>query len=473
MGQITLFPDQQSVLPELRAALRQHSSVILRAPCRFGKTVVASYIAQGVVGAGKRIVFAAHRRELIRQTSNTFTKFGIDHGYVMGGYDYQNEKFAQVAVADSLAMRKELLSSDFIVIDETHLWANGERAAMINEARERGSKLILLSATPVTGSGRPLSNIADAMVYGPKERDLIASGRLARYRVIAPFRPDLSGVSISGSDFNKKEIDAIMSDRFVIKEAARNWLKFANGLRTVGFAPSRRRGKEYAAEFNAAGIPAAFVDGETPDAERIRIIMEFALGTIKVLFNCRLFCEGFDLSSQVGFDVPVECVILASPTKSLPNAIQEMMRCMTAQSGIAIILDMAGITINHDGTLNHGFPDDDREWSLEGSVAIKKSQRITPTCTCGDCFSVFRYAPRCPYCSSEREISGRSLPEVALEMEALDPDKIREREAQVKKNARMEVGMAKTLIDLKRIADRRGYNKGWVRHWAKIKGIRV
>jgi DNA repair protein RadD len=150
-----------------------------------------------------------------------------------------------------------------------------------------------------------------------------------------------------------------------------------------------------------------------------------------------------------------------------------MMRCMRSQDGFARIVDMAGIMVNSDGTLNMGFPDDDREWSLEGSVAIKKSQRITPTCTCGDCFAVFRYAPRCPYCSSEREISGRSLPEVALEMEALDPDKIREREEIERKAARIKQGRAKTIDDLKQIAREKGYKMAWVIKMAKIKGIRV
>ncbi len=59
---ITLHSDQQEVLPKLRAALKVHQSVILRAPCRFGKTVVAAYMAQGIVNAGQSVIFGVHRR---------------------------------------------------------------------------------------------------------------------------------------------------------------------------------------------------------------------------------------------------------------------------------------------------------------------------------------------------------------------------------------------------------------------------
>jgi DNA repair protein RadD len=469
---IQLHKDQLEVLPKLRSALKTHQSVILRAPCRFGKTVVAAYMADGIIKSGQRVVFGVHRRELARQASNTFKQFGIPHTFLMGGMDYDPHAPAVIATADSLALHPEAVKGQWFIPDEAHLWAKGSRAATIDAFRERGARCILLTATPALSNGHSLRRIADVIVHGPKERDLIAAGRLAQYLPIAPVRPDLSQVPLSGSEFNKRAVDALMGGSAVVKEAARYWKQFAPDKRTLSFAPSRKRGREYALDFNAAGIPSEFIDGETPDDQRINIINAFADGRLINLFNCQLAQEGWDLSSQVGRNVPIQAVGLYSPTRSLPKAIQMMMRPMTSQDGTAIILDHAGIMVNHDGTLNHGFPDDDREWSLDGSVAFKKSERLIPTCTCGNCFAVFRYQSKCPYCNYERDIEGRSLEEVALEMEAIDPEKIRAEQERQRKQERQKEGMAKSLTDLAKLAKTRGYKAGWVAARLKSRGVK-
>lgn len=468
---IQLYDDQMAVIADLRKALRTHQSVILRASCRFGKTVVAAYMAQGIVNAGQSVIFGVHRRELARQVSNTFAKFDIAHSYIMGGEETK-ETLAYVATAGALMRRPEFLRVNWFIVDEGHLWSNGEMAKLIDTAKEYGAKIIILTATPARGDGKPLKRIADAIVHGPTERSLIEAGRLAKYLPVAPVRPDLSRLSLVGGEYSKKEIDAMMDGRFVVKDAIKYWRQFADGLRTIGFAPSRKRGAEYAEEFTNAGIPARFIDGETKDSERHQAINDFADGKIQVLFNCQLAREGWDLSSQVGRDVPIQAVLLMNPSKSLPMAIQMLMRPMTSQDGRAVILDMAGIMVNHDGTLNHGFPDTEREWSLDGSVAFKKSERVIPTCTCGECFGVFRYRASCPYCGSVRSVDGRSLPEIALEMEAIDPEVIRAKEEADRKAARMKQGRAQTIEDLKAIATEKGYKTGWVWRMAKLKGIK-
>ena len=470
---ITLHPDQQEVLPKLRSAFKEHQSVILRAPCRFGKSVVAAYLARAMIDAGQSVLFGVHRQQLAHQQSNTFSRFGIHHSVIMSGSNDPIHPMANVAVADSIATRRQLLNGAWFMPDEGHLWVNGERAEMIDEFRRNGGRVLILTATPATGSGKPMSRIASHIVHGPKEKDLIAAGRLAQYLPIAPVRPDLTNIPISGSEFNKAAIDAIMSERYVVKEAVRYWKKFADGKRTISFATSRKRGAEYAAEFNDAGIPSVFMDGETPQDQRMNMIEAFADGHIKNLWNVGLFAEGFDMSAQVGRDVPIQAVGMYSPTRSLPKAIQMMMRPMTSQDGTAIILDHAGIMVKHDGTLNHGFPCDEREWSLEGSVAFKKSERVIPTCTCGECFGVFRYRSSCPYCHATRDIEGRSLPEIALEMEAIDPELIRQREEAERKSQRRKQGMAQTLESMADIAASKGYAVGWLMKVCPTKGIRV
>lgn len=468
---IQLHPDQEAVLPPLRSALKTNNSVILRAPCRFGKTVVAAYLIQKISESGQRTIFGVHRRELARQASNTLSKFNIPHSFIMGGENYDPSKLTHVATAGSLIRNPELVFGKWAVFDEAHLWSSGKMAQIINDLRANGARIILLTATPSRGDGKTLSNIADAMVMGPRERDLINAGRLASYIPIAPVRPNLSGVPTVAGEYSKKAIDAIVSERFVVSEAVRYWKKFADGLRTISFSPSRKRGAEYAVEFSRSNIPSEFIDGDTPDDQRINIINAFADGKIKNLFNCQIAQEGWDLSAQVGRDVPIQAVGLYTMTKSLPKAVQMMMRPMTSQDGRAVILDHGSIMVHHDGRINHGFPDDDREWSLETSVAVRKSEAVIPTSTCGRCFAVFRYKPACPYCGFEKDREGRFLEEVAMEMAAIDPEKIRAEDEKIRKNKRRAEGMAKTIPELAAIAKERGLKAGWVAHKLKSRGV--
>lgn len=70
-------------------------------------------------------------------------------------------------------------------------------------------------------------------------------------------------------------------------------------------------------------------------------------------------------------------------------------------------------------------------------------------------------------------MKGRSLPEIALEMEAIDPEVIRAREEIERKAARRKQGMAQTLESMADIAASKGYAVGWLMKVCPTKGIRV
>lgn len=472
---IVLRPDQMRAVEELRAELRNHQSVLLQAACGFGKTVVSAFMAQGAHRKKRRVIFAVHRRELARQTAKTFDQFGIDYGYIMAGMPANPFAMVQIASRDTLRNRPGMLGCDLFIPDEAHLWSAGSGAELIEAVIEKGSHVVPLTATPARGDGKPMSRIAHKIVAGPTVKSLIASGNLAAYKAYAPARPDLSKLHTRAGEYVNSEVDELMGRPAVVADAVKYYRAYADGLRMIGFAPSRARGNEYAAQFRAAGVSAEFIDGETPDQDRRNVIAGFADGRIAVLFNCALFREGFDLSAQVGRNVPIQAVGLYNPTQSLPLAIQMMMRPMRPQDGQAIILDHACVMINRDGSINHGFPDDDREWTLDGTVKSSGGGEATiPTVTCDMCFGVFRPSPTCPYCGAERATYGREIEEFEAVMAEMDPEKIRleaDLERKRKEFARREEGMARTVEDLARIAKARNYKAGWVKMKAEAKGI--
>lgn len=461
---ITLRTDQVEAVDNLRAALRTHQSALLQAGCGFGKTIVAAYMGSQAASRNKRVIFAVHRRELARQTALTFERFGIPVGYIMAGMPPNPLARVQVASADTLRTRWHLLGCDLFIPDEAHLWMGETRLAIIREVRRRGAHIVPLTATPRRGNGEGLRDIADVIVPGPSVATLIARGALARYRHVAPEIPDLTGLHTRQGDYLPSELEDRFSKPAVYGNAATAYRQFAAGKRMIGYCYSRKHGAEMTRAFNDAGVPAAFVDGETPDVERRRVIGDFADGRVSALFNVALFREGFDLSAQVGREVPIQAVGLYAPTQSLPLAIQMMMRPMRPQPEPAVLLDHAAIW------MAHGWPDDEREWTLDGRVkGSKPGEAAIPIVRCGECCATFRPAAMCPYCGAPRVVKGREVDQVEAKMLETDIESLREHQVFI--GRKIEERGCKTLQDWERLAVKRGYRLGWARHrWAAQMG---
>lgn len=466
---IVLRGDQLAVVDETREALRQYQSVLIRAPCRFGKTVVAAFMAKSASDKRNRVIFACHRDSILRQISATFDRFAIKHGFIAAGRPANPFAFAQVASADTLRNRLSMLDDcALLVVDEGHLWHSRTRKLIIDAAKAAGAKIVILTATPIRLDGKPLSDIADHMVLGPTEAELIERGSLAHYRVFAPVSADLSGLPSRMGDYVVAEVADRLDKPSIVGDAPETWKKYAAGLRTVVYAINRTHGKHVLEAYLAAGVRASYIDGETPKAEQTRIAHALADGDIDILVSVELLTTGYDLGSLVGRDVTIQCVQLLRPTKSLQLAIQMMMRCMTAWDGVSVILDHVNMILNRDGTVNHGFPDDDRQWSLEGTASGKiAGVPDFNTWMCEKCLaSVKSSKPVCPYCSKPHEVKTREIP-----VEEGELQEIKRQQAIQKSARRQEVGRTKTVDGLADIAMDRGYKIGWIIQQAKAKGI--
>lgn len=461
---IQLRDYQAKAIADMRAALREHDSILFRGPTGCGKTVIASYMAQQSAARNRKVIFGVHRIELATQTAKTFDQFGIKYGFIAAGFGYNPFAMVQIASADTLRNRPELIKGcRLFVPDEAHLWASKTRAGLILSAREEEAKVVGLSATPQRLDGKPLS-MFDVIVEGPSEADLIASGNLSEYRAFAPSRPDLSGLHTRAGDYVVGELEERFDKPAIHGDAIESWRKYAAGKRTMVFAISRQHGQHVTDAYNQAGIPAVYIDGTTPHGERRDRIERFADGRALILVSIALCIEGFDLSAQVGRDVPVESVQLLNPTKSLPRARQMMGRALRPKPEPAIILDHVGIIMNADGTVNHGFPDDEREWSLAGREA--RAHDGVPSfeiSNCANCFGAYKASlPRCPHCSSDRVVKPRLIEEREGELEEI-------RRAEQK---RQETRKARDLDSIARLAVERGHKPGWVAQRLKHIGAR-
>lgn len=457
---ITLREDQEDVRAKLRMALRSSASVLVFAPTGFGKTVLASALIKMIFEAGKRVIFCVHRVDLIVQTAKTFEKFGIPFSYIAAGHHYNPYHRVYIASIATLKNRLGKIPADYVLVDEAHLSAASGWASVALHYKETGARLIGLTGSPERLDGKPLGDVWDTMVMGPSVRWLIDQGHLSRYRAFAPAGIiDLSGIHTRNREYVTSEIDDLMSGKAVIANVVKHWKSRANGMRTIGFTPSVARAEQYAAQFREAGIMAVALDGETPQADRRAAFIGFADRDIQIIFNCALFCEGFDLSAQVDRPATVECVLDCAPTQSLARHLQKHGRGLR-QDGTGVphvLLDMVG------GFGRLGFPDDEREWSLEGRKQARRSGSLV---SCPKCFGDHDPAPFCPYCQFEYPKpdkatggEGRLLGEVDGELEEVDVEKVR-------RQRQREQQKAETLDDLISLATARGYKspQKWAAH---------
>lgn len=457
-----LFEDQAEFVHKLRCSVAQGVKAVLGvASPAFGKTVVAGYITQESQAkkAGTSVWFLVHRKNLLRQTDKSFWQAKIEHGLITSGRR-QSSLPVQIGTIGTVYSRyKRLTPPRIMFIDEAHLAHGNMFATVINWAKDNGTLVIGLTGTPKRLDGKPLGDLFDEMIEAKSTRWLIDQGRLSDYvAYTTPISPDLSDVKKLGGDYNKGQLAGAMSKPSIVGNAVSHYKKYANGLRTVCYCVNVKHSKQTAQAFNDAGVPAVHVDGTSTEGDIKEACEGLASGKYKVLCNCELVIEGFDLSAQVGRDCTLECCILLRPTQSVARYLQMVFRAMRKKPNPAVILDHAGCIVKH------GLPCEKREWSLDGDEPKKRKAKDDEpdvnVSQCNSCYAVFKSGvDACPMCGAEVERKERKLNEVEGELEQVDMEAVRAE----RKRQRQEQGQANGLRDLIALGKRRGMKNasGW------------
>lgn len=466
--QIQLREDQADLVARTRAALKTHRRVLLQSPTGSGKTVMASYIAGQTAARGADTWFICHRVELLDGTSKTFAKFGIAHGFIAAGVPMNTRMPVQVCSIDTLKGRLGKLRAPRIaILDECHHGGAAGWSAVIKWLTDNGTLVIGLSATPWRLDGSGLDDQFDVLIPGPTPAWLMQQGYLSDYRIWVPNGGmDVTGVGKRMGDFIASEVEAKQDKPKLLGDIIAHWRKHAAGELSVGFAPSLKFSQYMAEQFNLAGIPSAHLDGNTDKAERRRVIQAYANREILVLWNKGLFAEGFDIAAVAQRDVTIKAVIDAAPSASLSQVMQRWGRALRP-GDTAKLLDHAG------NSNRHGFPDDEREWTLEGRAKGKKAANDNappPPVTCEGCFQQIRrpLPPCCPGCGKRLQAEHKPLEVADGELqEATEADKKATRARLIAEQA-----ACKDLGALADLGRKRGYKNPLV--WAgKVMGGRM
>jgi len=455
----SLRPYQAECIRDMRDALRRVQSILLRLPTGGGKTAIAAYMAGSAARRSNRVVFGVHRRELIRQTAETFDKVGIPYGIIAAGMTGDARQPVQIASIPTLKGRLDWYPAPTLYVpDEAHHCSAATWSAVLNHYRDHGTRIVGLSATPERLDGTGLGGWFDEMVHGPETAWLIENGYLAPYRLFAPASPDLSGIKKTAGDFNRHALEERMSGTKIIGDAVSHYRQYAEGRRAMAFCVSIKHSLSVVEQFCAAGYRAAHIDGSSNN--RDALIEAFRKGEIQILSSVDLVSEGFDLPA-------LECAILLRPTCSLGLYLQQVGRALRIFPGKqeAIILDHAGnsLPINAGGR-GHGLPDDIREWTLQGRKKKKREAKeddgdTVQTRQCPVCFRVHSPAPHCPNCGHEYKSEGRKVENIDGKLQEV------QRKSQIRERTIEQAG-ARTHEELVRIGKARGMKNphAWATH---------
>ncbi len=312
--------------------------------------------------------------------------------------------------------------------------------------------LLGLSATPERLDGKGLGvecgGVYETLVLGPSVRSLIEQGYLSQPRVFAPpidFNSD-SLKTIAG-DYDVKQMAEMLDRPQIIGDAVKHYAKICPNMPAIAFCATIEHAQHTAEQFCQAGFKFKSIDGTMSDYERRDAIEGLGSGRYDGLTSCNIISEGTDIPV-------VGCAIFLRKTKSLGLYLQQAGRVLRPYSGkkYSIILD-------HVRNVEmHGFPDDDREWSLEGRKKRNRQdgeQLFVRTClNCYACYPSKLTA--CPVCGCENSTKTRQ------EIEYIDAELL-----EMKRLERIdERKHAFAFSQLLEIGKRRGYKNPYA--WAKI-----
>lgn len=395
------------------AAVRR---VLFVLPTGGGKTVIASMIVNRVLAMGLRVVFLAHRRELIKQTFCKLVRNGLPPemvGVIMAGTSApighlfpkpieemtDDELWAahgrrrptapvQVGSIDTFRNRTPP-PADLVIVDEAHR-ALAKSYVDVQKGYPRAWHLGL-TATPFRADGKGLGDAYDDLIVGATFAELVDLGALVAPRCFGAKRKvDTSGVRRSKGDFSSDDLARIVDRGELIGDIVEHWRLLGNDAATFAFGVNVAHSQHIAERFRAAGIPAAHVDGNTDTSERDDAIAALREGRTKVVSNCNVFTEGTDVPN-------VKTIVLARPTLSEGLYRQQAGRGARPFEGREFIL------LDHAGCVTaFGAPQTPFEVSLEGrKPRDKKTISLPPAKECPECYALVPTATRTCECGFE------------------------------------------------------------------------
>lgn len=376
-----------------------------------------------------------------------------------------NEYFNFVKIKSITNVKKNNEDSvyDLTVADNHNYFVNGFLVHNCHHAvagqwrnvtdRNPNAFLLGLTATPERLDGKGLGiesgGVYEKLVLGPSVKSLIERGYLSQPRVFAPpINFDDSALRTIAGDYDVKQMSEMLDQPQIIGDCVRHYSKICPNMPAIAFCSTIEHARHTAEQFCNAGFNFKCIDGTMSDFDRRNAIEGLGSGRYDGLTSCNIISEGTDIPV-------VGCAIFLRKTKSLSLYLQQAGRVLRPYSGkeYSIILDHVR------NVENHGFPEDERDWSLEGRRKQKRDEDEIFIRTCPQCYACYKSSLRaCPVCGFGAENAIKSQREI----EFIDAELVEIQKVQ-KERERKEANAFNKLLEL---GKQRGYSNPYA--WAKI-----
>ncbi len=306
---------------------------LVHAATGVGKTYLAAFDSAKY----EKVLFVAHREEILKQASLSFrnVRGSEDYGFFYGKQK-DTGKSVIFASVETLG-REDYLNEeyfaedyfDYLVIDEFHHAVTGQYRRIVDYFKPQF--MLGLTATPERMDGKNIYELCDYNVpYEISLKEAINKGILVPFHYYGIYdETDYSGLHLVKGRYDGHELTEIYQNNHKRYDLIYKYYKKYHSNRALGFCCSRQHAEEMAKEFCKRKIPAAAVysnaDGEFAE-DRDIAVERLKNQEIKVIFSVDMFNEGLDIAS-------LDMVMFLRPTDSPVIFLQQLGRGLRTYKG--------------------------------------------------------------------------------------------------------------------------------------------
>ncbi len=332
-----------AALRALRAEGKRRALVVLATG--LGKKWLAAFDhaqLEEELGRPARLLFVAHREELLRQAAQTFRRLARARGrapligWCAGDSAELDADLVFASVAKLSRLRDAALSFDVVVIDEVHHAAAPSYRRIL--ARVDPRFLVGLTATPDRADGADIHALfGDEVAYQAGVGRGIELGRLVPFRYHG-VKDDVDYAPIPWRNrrFDPATLAAALESERRMETLWRAWAEHP-GQRTIVFCASVAHAVHVRTWLGARGVRVAAVFGAPGSDDREGALSDLARGALDAVCAVDLFNEGVDLPA-------IDRVVMLRPTESSVVFLQQLGRGLRASEGKAVlkVIDFVG-----------------------------------------------------------------------------------------------------------------------------------